>query len=191
MTATRTVTILTPDRLTSLGQALFAAQKTDEPWQCDASIDDLAATILERRERLRAAVASAPDASFGPQPDDDQGERVWSASQCAEHVCAAQYSVCEPAILALTIPSGVATFVQPATPDEHPAPAALSREAALARIDATTPDFARLLDSVPRDADLDITLDHRFFGTINLAALLLICAWHEQGHAAQIERLAT
>ncbi|HEX5164356.1 MAG TPA: DinB family protein [Thermomicrobiales bacterium] len=190
MTATRTVTILTPDRLTSLGQAFFAAQKTGEPWRCDAGIDDLAATILERRERLRAVVAGAPEASFGPQPDNDQGEQVWTAGQCAEHVCAAQYAVGTPAILSLTTPGGVATFAQPAPPNEVPAPPALSRAAALARLDAATPEFAQLLDRVPRDADLDITLDHRFFGTINLAALLLICAWHEQGHAAQIERLS-
>jgi hypothetical protein len=191
MTATRTVTILVPDRLTALGQAFFAAQKTGEPWQCGASIDDLAATILERRERIRGVVSRAPGASFGPQPDTDQGEPVWTAGQCAEHVCAAQYGVGEPAIRALTELGGVATFAQPALPDELSAPDALSRDAALARIDAATPDFARLLDSLPRDADLTVTLEHRFFGTINLAALLLICAWHEQGHAAQIERLAT
>jgi hypothetical protein len=38
---------------------------------------------------------------------------------------------------------------------------------------------------------LSATLDHRYYGTVNLAAMLLISAWHEQSHAAQIERLAT
>jgi hypothetical protein len=190
MTVTQTITILTPERLTALGQAFFAAQQTGEVWECDAGIDDLAATILERRERLREAVVAAPEASFDPQPNNEQGEPVWSAGQLADHVANAQYNACETAIRALMTPDGPETFTQPLSIDQVAAPAILDREAALARLDAATPDYERLLDSVPRDADLTVTLDHRYFGTINLEAILLISAWHEQSHAGQIQRLA-
>jgi hypothetical protein len=190
MTITQTVTILTPERLTALGQAFFAAQQTGEVWECDASIDDLAATILERRERLREVVATAPVASFDPQPDNERGEPVWSAGQLADHVPSAQYYACAPAIVALATPGGTEAFVQPPPADQVPAPPCLDREAALARLDAATPDYERLLDSVPLDADLTVTLDHRYFGTVNLEAILLISAWHEQSHAGQIQRLA-
>lgn len=190
MVATQSVTILRPERLSSNGQAFFVAQANSDVWECDASIDDLAATILHRREHLRAVVVSAPEASFEPQPDNERGDPVWSAGQLADHVVNAQYGVCEPAIIALIAPEGSATFEQPLPADEVPAPPALSRSAALERLDRATPDYERLLDGIPRDADLTPTLDHRYFGTINLKATLLICAWHEQGHAAQIERLA-
>ena len=153
-------------------------------------IDDLAATILHRREQLRAAVVAAPEANFAPQPDNEQGEPVWSAGQLADHVVNAQYGVCEPAIIALITPDGGAIFEQPLPAAEVPAPPFLSRAAALERLDRATLDYERPLDGIPRDADLAPTLDHRYFGTINLKATMLICAWHEQGHAAQIERLA-
>lgn len=190
MVATQTVTILTSERVVAIGQAFFAAQQTGESWECDASIDDLAATILERRERLRAVVVAAPDASFGPQPVNEHGETVWTAGQCADHIVNAQYGASEPAIIALALPGGVAPFEQPLPVEEVSAPPAVGRDAALARLDRATPDYERLLDGVPRDAGLAITLEHRYFGTINLKAILLISAWHEQGHAAQIERLA-
>lgn len=191
MVATQTVTILTPEHLVSIGQAFFAAQTTGDLWECDATIDDLAVTILDRRERLRAVVAAAPGASFGPQADNEQGEVVWTAGQLSDHVVNAQYGACEPAIIALMLPGGLAAFEQPLPSDQVPAPPALTRDAALARFEKATPDYERLLDGVPRDADLTTTLEHRYFGTINLKAILLISAWHEQGHAAQIERLAT
>jgi hypothetical protein len=190
MVVTQSVTILTPERLSSIGQAFFVAQHTGERWECDANIDDLAATILHRREQLRAVVVAAPEDSFGPQPDNEQGEPVWSAGQLADHVVNAQYGVCEPALIALFTPDSGLTFEQPLPADEVPAPPFLSRSAALERLDRATPDYERLLDGIPRDADLTPTLDHRYFGTINLKATLLICAWHEQSHAAQIERLA-
>jgi hypothetical protein len=190
LVVSQSVTILTPERLTSIGHAFFAAQQTGEVWECDASIDDLAATILHRREQLREVVTTAPDASFESQPDNEQGEPVWSAGQLADHVVNAQYGACEPAIIALMTPNGWAAFEQPLPVDEVPAPPVLSRAAALQRLDKATPDYERLLDGIPRDADLTPTLDHRYFGTINLKAILLISAWHEQGHAAQIERLA-
>lgn len=190
MTVTQTVTILTPERLTALGQAFFAAQATGDVWVCDASIDDLVSTILERRERLRGVVETAPDASFNVQPENEKGEPVWSAGQLADHVANAQYDACEPAIIALTTPGSVAAFVQPPPADQVPAPPILSREAALARLDAATPDYERLLDAVPRNPDRSITLDHLYFGTINIEAMLLISAWHEQSHAGQIQRLA-
>lgn len=191
MVATWKVTILTPERLSSIGQAFFAAQMTGVAWECDATIDDLAVTILDRRERLRAVVATAPAASFEPQADNEQGDAVWSAGQLADHVVNAQYGVCEPAIIALMTPGGLAAFEQPLPADEAPPPPLLTRDAALARLEKATPDYERLLDGVPRDADLTTTLEHRYFGTINLKAILLISAWHEQGHAAQIQRLAT
>ena len=191
MVATQTVTILTLERLVEIGQAFFAAQQTGESWVCEPSIDDLAATILERRERLREVVATAPDTSFGPQPPDADGNPVWTAGQCADHIVNAQYGACETAIIALITPGGFAAFEQPLPSDEVPAPPALDRAAALARLDRATPDYERLLDGIPRDADLSVTIDnHRYFGAINLKAILLISAWHEQGHAAQIERLA-
>jgi hypothetical protein len=187
---TQSVTILTPERLSSIGHAFFAAQTTGDVWECDASIDDLAATMLHRREALRAVVVGAPEASFEPQPDNEHGDPVWSAGQLADHVVNAQYGACEPAIIALITPDGRATFEQPLPADEVPAPPMVNREAALDRLDRATPDYERLLDAIPRDADLTRTLEHRYFGTINLKAILLISAWHEQGHAAQIERLA-
>jgi hypothetical protein len=190
LVATQSVTILTPERLNSIGQAFFAAQQSGGVWECDASIDDLAATILHRREQVRAVVGAAPEASFEPQPDNERSEPVWSAGQLADHVVNAQYGVCETALIALITPDGGATFEQPLPVDEVSAPPILSRAAALERLDKATPDYERLLDGIPRDADLTPTLDHRYFGTINLKATLLICAWHEQGHAAQIERLA-
>jgi hypothetical protein len=192
MTATQIVTILSLDRVNELGRAFFAAQKSGERWICDAGVDDLAATILDRRARLRAVVVAAPEASFAPQPDNEQGQEVWSAGQCALHLVEAQYDVSEPAIVALASPGGVDRFVQPPPARDIPSPAVLGREAVLPRIDAATPDFERLLDSIPRDADLTATIaDHRYFGTINLQAILLITAWHEQGHAAQIARLTS
>jgi hypothetical protein len=191
MVATQTVSILTREQLTAIGQAFFAAQATLENWACEPTIDDLVATILERRHRLYAVVAAAPDASFALQPNDAQGNVVWSAGQCADHVVNAQYGVCEPALLALMTPDGRASFEQPLPGDEIPDPPTLDRDAALSRLERAIPDYERLLDAVPRDPDLTITLDHRYFGTINLKAMLLIAAWHEQGHAAQIERLAT
>ena len=69
------VTILTPERVTEIGKAFFAAQASGEAWLCDASIDDLATTILDRRARLRAVVAGAPDSSRAPA-----GQRTWRAS---------------------------------------------------------------------------------------------------------------
>ncbi len=186
MVATLSISILSPEQLVAIGEAFFAAHATGDAWVCDASIDDLAATILDRRQRLRDVVAAAPDASFGPQPVNDQDEAVWTVGQCADHIVNAQYGACEPAIIALMTPGGDATFEQPLPADEVPAPPALSREAALARLDGSTPDYERLLDGIPRDADLTTTLEHIYFGTINLKAILLISAWHEQGHAAQI-----
>ena len=191
MVATRTVTILTHDRLVDLGQAFFAAQKSGETWECDAGIEDLAATILDRRERLRVTVTEAPEESFAPQLSNDKGEAVWSAGQCALHLVEAQYFASEPAIIALATPGGVNRFVQPPAPEDVPSPAVLDRDEVLARIEAATPDYERLLDAIPRDADLTVSLIHRYFGEINLQAILLISAWHEQGHTAQIQRLAT
>ena len=85
----------------------------------------------------------------------------------------------------------MATFEQPLAIEDIPELPALDRDGALARLDGATPNLERLLAAVLRDADLTTTLEHRYFGTINLKAILLITAWHEQGHAAQIERLTT
>ncbi len=189
MEATQTLTILSDESLMSLGQSFFSAQRFGVDWECDASIDDLAATILHRRERLRSVIANVPQACFEPQRTKPHGQPLWTAGQCADHVVNSQYGVSEPAIIALMIPDELAMFEQPVSASDVPTPPWLDRAGALARLETATADYERLLDAIPRHLYHTATLKHRYFGTINLLGMLVMSAWHEQNHTTQIERL--
>lgn len=190
MVATLSRTILSSDALMRLGQSFFSAQRFGVAWDCDATLDDLAATILDRRNRLLSVVADVPQACFELPRNTPGGQRVWTAGQCADHVVNSQYGVSEPAIIALMIPDELAMFEQPVPASDVPTPPRLDRATALARLETATTDYERLLDALPRGWIPNATLRHRYFGTIDLQGMLVMSAWHEQSHTAQIERLA-
>jgi hypothetical protein len=186
MTATQT-RIVDPETLVERGRAFFAAQQSGEAWECGFGVDDLVATILDRRQHMHDTLVSLPARAFDPRPANTSGEPVWSAGQVVAHVCGAQRDVTLPAVDALTTPGGIDAFRQPEPPGDPPV---LSQSEAVARLEAASITYTTAIESIPRGADLSATLEHAFFGRITLQAILLVSAWHEQNHTAQLHQTA-
>ncbi len=65
-----------------------------------------------------------------------------------------------------------------------------SREAAIQLVEENTAQLISLLEAIPA-AELEMTREHRFFGTVKVADLLYIPALHLQSHAAQLDYIQT
>jgi hypothetical protein len=174
---------LTTERLDELREAFSANRGSGRALAIPESIDDLIATAWSCRHRWPDLLASLRDSAFAPQSPDADGRPRWSAGQCVAHIVASQRAVFAPALAALTTPEGGARFVQPRP---GPAPSLLSREGAVAILADAGDELRRLCAGIPRDAEPTCTLEHAFFGTIDLRTLLLLLSLHERGHQRQV-----
>ena len=79
------------DRVTALRQRVFelresTADEASEPFSIAELIDATQAT----RAVIRSILRALPDGAFDRQPDDTDGNDVWSAGQVVSHICEAR-----------------------------------------------------------------------------------------------------
>jgi uncharacterized damage-inducible protein DinB len=175
---------LTDSELDAIAGKVFAKREStlEEEGQA-VPRKDLFATVSRVRHRLNTALESLPEPAFEPQPDDENGNEVWSAGQIISHICASQKSFTE----------NIARLVSfPYDPDTSE----LEQENMLSIVDArmaiktATVLLQQTLRSIPEADDLTTTAEHERFGTLGVRGWLMLVAIHEHSHVKQFNSLA-
>lgn len=147
-------------------------------------LKDLIETILRVRHRMLVALDALPPAAFEPQPDDAEGNEVWSADQIVSHICASQLRFTE------SVGELVEYTIEPKTED-------LEQESTLPMVEAkgalktATVHLRQTLKSIPEDADMTKTKQHNRFGALGVKGWLVFFAVHEHDHVQQLRSLTT
>jgi len=150
----------------------------------ELSLDDIRQTMATTRAALVAAIEAAPDSAFEPQPDNDEGEEVWSVGPIIAH--------CNSSMMGIGGGAAKAAGLDLGDPPEALAAASesrvMGREEALAAARVVNPDdfFAM----IPDDDKLDAESPHDFFGPMSGRTWLYFMAMHEAEHVAQVKALS-
>ncbi|MEZ4569298.1 MAG: DinB family protein [Thermomicrobiales bacterium] len=149
----------------------------------ELSHDDLRQTVKGARSALISAIKKAPDGAFAPQPDNDEGEEVWSIGEIVGHCNEALISIGSGAQELIGVDAGD----PPAGLRSTSGPRTMSREEALQAANAFDAD--EYFEMIPDDERLDNASEHDFFGTMSARAWLYFIAMHESDHIYQIRSL--
>lgn len=139
--------------------------------------------VASGRAELRAEIERAPEGAFAAQPAPDDQE-VWSVGEIIGHCNASAWNIGGRPFQLLGSELGEAPGALAAHSDVR----VRSRAEALEAVEAFDTDayFAR----IPADADLEITSENDFFGTMTPRAWLFFLAVHEADHIGQIGELS-
>ena len=149
----------------------------------DMSLDDIGQAMAATRAALVGAIEAAPDAAFEAQPENSEGEEVWSVGQIVGHCNGSLVNIGGQALKAAGLDLGEPPEALVAAAEEK----IMSREDALAAARVVnTDDFIALLSD---DENLDKTMTHDFFGVMSGRSWLYFAAMHEAEHVSQIKSL--
>lgn len=145
--------------------------------------EELIALVVSGRAELRSQIERAPDAAFDAQ-SAPEGQEVWSIGEIIGHCNTSVWTIGGRPFELL----GSELGDPPATLAAHSDVRIRSRAEALEAVDAFDADayFAQL----PADADLEITSQNDFLGTMTPRAWLFFMAVHEADHIGQIGELS-
>ena len=175
---------LTDEELDTIAARIFRQREsTLEEEGRKLELNDLTKTVQRVRHTMNTAVDSLPPTAFEPQPDDADGNEVWSAGQIISHICQSQRNVTG------MLSDVVDLTLEPQTEDLQVDPSPSMVEARGA-IKTATVILRDTLKAIPDDADLTKTSDHERFGSLGVRGLLMLVAIHERDHTRQLRSLA-
>lgn len=173
--------------LMHVGARVFGAREsTLEEEASDMSIEDLKSTVRAIRRMFNAAAAGLPESAYERQPDDADGNDVWSAGEIVGHITAMTLWT-EANIHKLTgqqeipPPSEAAAFAEVKV---------RSKGETLRALDAAESALTRMLDAISEDVDTRRTIEDDTFGSVGVKGWLLLTALHEGDHTGQLRELA-
>lgn len=174
---------LTDEDLDRLAERVFVKRESTLEAEGQA-IDraDLINTVQRVRHRLNSAVETLPAVAFEPQPDDENGNEVWSAGQIVSHICKSQKRFTE------NVGNLVEYTLEPET-DKLDSEETLPMTEARGAIKTATVLLRQTLRAIPDDADLSKTAETERFGNLSVKGWLMLVAIHEHGHVKQINSL--
>lgn len=144
---------------------------------------DLIDRIRDLPDRVREAVAGLDD----DQLDTPYREDGWTPRQITHHIADSHMNAVARMKVGLTEDTPrIMTYEQDRWADLDDAK--LPVEISLGILDGIHQRWVAVLEGV-EDGEWDRTIDHPENGTVTLAWLLQLYAWHGDHHAAQIERL--
>lgn len=147
------------------------------------SLDELRQAMSDTRLALVAAIRSASDSAFEPQPANDEGDEVWSVGPIVAHCNGAMMNIGGQALTQMGVEAGEPPAALAAAAESR----VMSRDEAIAS--ATVIDTDDFFAMIPDDERLDKAADHDFFGTMTGRTWLYFMAMHEAEHIGQIESL--
>lgn len=150
----------------------------------DLSLNDIADSVSGARSALISAIERAPDSAFDPQPNNADGEEVWSVGPIVAHCNGAMMGIGGSAVELMGLDLGD----PPADLQAAAESKVMTRDEALAA--ATVINPSEFFAMIPDDDKLDKTETHDFFGTVSGRSWLYFVAMHEAEHVKQIEALS-
>ncbi|RJQ07736.1 MAG: DinB family protein [Dehalococcoidia bacterium] len=140
--------------------------------------------VMEQRGALLAAFAEFSEVQAAFRPSSGEGEGVWGAADLAQHLAASTRNV-----------MGIVEALARGTDaPEDPigtlgdSPYGSFVEARKALFDVSL-EFAALTGRLPASPDLDMTVEHAFFGPLNCRAWFLFQRVHDTDHINQLAAL--
>ena len=179
----RLPTLVSPTLLRELGSTFFASRVTGERWRGYIPLEDLGASVLHQRRLNLSTLSALPGSAFRVTTSVEGVDR-WTAGQVVDHIVTVQRQVSLPVIRALSVTG--CDFIQPVDPI---APMSLCRDDAIDVLVLATEELDLSLADVPWDDPCDCIVEHRFFGTLDLRAALLLLALHELDHGDQLQAM--
>lgn len=149
----------------------------------DKSLDEIRQSMSQTRAALISAIQAASDSAFTEQPDNADGEEVWSVGPIVAHCNSSLLNIGKAAIDLIGIDLGEPPASLVAASESK----VMSRQEALAA--AQVVELDDFFAAIPDDESLDNTAEHDFFGTMNARSWLHFMAMHEAEHVAQIKSL--
>ena len=173
------------DLMQSAHRIFTQREATLESEAADRSVADLKQTVLTMRRMLSAAAAGLPESAYERQPDDIDGNDVWSAGEIASHIAGTM----------IWTDANVRKITgQPESlPSDELAQYAdvrvRTKTESLETLKVADRELHRILDGIPENVDTSATIDHDTFGTVGVKGWLLLTALHEGDHANQLREL--
>lgn len=177
---------LSADDLREIGTRTFAQQTSTLKDEAEGfSSEELRDTALLLRRVYVETLGKVPDSALEAQPEDEEGNEVWSAGQVSSHLSGSSLWVENSIRDALDMPQ------REQSPDLAPLTGTqlLSRENAIKAMEYANRDFDALLDELGTDFDLGAATEDDYFGTMDVKAWLLMDALHTGQHVQQIQAL--
>ncbi|RIK45587.1 MAG: hypothetical protein DCC58_05990 [Chloroflexi bacterium] len=143
-------------------------------------------TLRHYTAAARATVERLPESAFQPQPDDPEGNPVWSAGQIVGHLFEAQVNIFFRAIRQA---AGIDAAREATELTTAPLTTHTDREDALAILTAADDDIDALFAHLNIGIDLTAQHDIEPFGQIGIGGLLMFAAIHAEDHATQLGEL--
>ena len=177
------------DRVTALRQRVFelresTADEASEPFSIAELIDATQAT----RAVIRSILRALPDGAFDRQPDDTDGNDVWSAGQVVSHICEARVRFDHYGVLRRLAGLPEAPPSE-AWPEYIGGPKLLSRAQSLEALDLLEEEYDNLANSLPDDVDLAKRVELQPFGSMGFRGILMQNLLHENLHEEQLRDL--
>lgn len=177
---------ITIEALMQVTERVFARREsTLEDEAADMSLDDLKETVRTIRQSLTAAASGLPESAYERQPDDVDGNDVWSAGEIASHIAGTMIWT-DANIRRIT---GQPERLPPDDVKRYADVRVRSKSDALDALKVADRELARILDSIPADADTSARIDDDTFGNVGVKGWLLLTALHEGDHANQLREL--
>ncbi len=175
------------EELMQVTERVFAQRKsTLEDEAAGMSVADLKQTVRATRTMLVDTAAALPDSAYERQPDDLDGNDIWSAGEIASHIAGTM--IWTDANLRKI------NGLDPLTPNDDVTAYAevkvRDKTEALRALEIAGIELERILDGIPDDIDTSKTIDFETFGTVGVKGWLLLTALHESDHANQLRELS-
>lgn len=146
---------------------------------------DLWPRVMAQRAAFLQSLEGVTEEQAAWEPATGEGEEAWGILQVARHLLRSTQNVM--AIIEATARGETAPKDPPGTRSEAPAALADVRRALIEQSE----DFAMLRRRLPEQPNLEVTVDHAFFGPLNCRAWFLFQRIHDTDHMRQVEALKT
>lgn len=160
-------------------------ESTLESEAADMEVADLKHTVLVIRRVLASAAVALPEFAYEAQPDDPDGNDVWSAGEVVSHIAGTM--IWTDANLRKI------RGEEELPPNDQLLPytevKVRSKDESLQALEVADQELQRILDDIPDDVDTARTIDHDTFGEVGVKGWLLLTALHEGDHAMQLREL--
>jgi hypothetical protein len=134
---------------------------------------------------LKSAAAALPETAYARQPDDQDGNDVWSAGEIASHIAGTMIWT-DTNLRKLR---GLEASPPEARLASYAEVKVREKAAALQALEVADTALTGILDDIPHDIDTSQTEEFDFFGAVGVKGWLLLTALHEGDHANQLREL--
>ena len=174
------------EELMRIAESVFAKREsTLEDEAADVSLSDLKQTVRSIRRMLSSTAAALPESAYERQPDDVDGNDVWSAGEVVSHIAGTMIWT-DSNIRNIT---GRPEIEPPDDISQYADVRVRDKAESLEALAVADRELNRILDGIPEDVDTSSRIDHDTFGTVGVKGWLLLTALHEGDHANQLREL--